>query len=82
ERYQAYDAAPAGVLTAVQKAVAAITEFIGQTPLPQDDPLLGFYFEALHFMRLAEQFGSHALFDVTLGDAGVSSAKTPPSTLC
>ncbi|MBV7501618.1 ATP-dependent DNA helicase [Achromobacter sp. ACM05] len=82
ERYQAYDAAPAGVLTAVQKAVAAITEFIGQTPLPQGDPLLGFYFEALHFMRLAEQFGSHALFDVTLGEAGVSSAKTPPSTLC
>ncbi|QVQ27760.1 ATP-dependent DNA helicase [Achromobacter deleyi] len=82
ERYQAYEAAPAGVLAAVQKAVAAITEYMGQSPLPQDDPLLGFYFEALHFMRLAEQFGPHALFDVTLSEAGVASAKTPPSTLC
>ncbi|KAG0920783.1 hypothetical protein G6F31_020581 [Rhizopus arrhizus] len=33
-------------------------------------------------MRLAEQFGSHALFAVTLSDVGVASAKTRPSTLC
>lgn len=82
ERYQAYEAAPAGVLAAVQKAVAAITEYMGQSPLAQDDPVLRFYFDALHFMRLAEQFGSHALFDATLAEAGVASAKTPPSTLC
>ena len=82
DAYQAYDAAPAGVLAAVQKAVAAITEYLGESPLAQDDPVLAFYFEALHFMRLAEQFGSHALFDVTRADGRGQGAKTPPSTLC
>ncbi|WP_445656654.1 helicase C-terminal domain-containing protein [Achromobacter sp. NCFB-sbj8-Ac1-l] len=82
EAYQAYDAAPAGVLAAVQKAVAAITDYLGESPLAQDDPVLAFYFEALHFMRLAEQFGSHALFDVTRADGRGQGAKTPPSTLC
>lgn len=82
EAYQAYDEAPAGVLAAVQKAVAAITDYLGESPLAQDDPVLAFYFEALHFMRLAEQFGPHALFDVTRVDARAQGAKTPPSTLC
>ncbi len=82
EAYQAYDAAPAGVLAAVQKAVTAITDYLGESPLAQDDPVLAFYFEALHFMRLAEQFGSHALFDVTRADGRGLSAKTPPSILC
>ncbi|CAB3625068.1 ATP-dependent DNA helicase [Achromobacter pestifer] len=82
ERYQAYDMVAPGVLTAVQKAVDAIMEYMGEAPLPQDDPVLAFYFEALQFMRLAEQFGSHALFDVTLSDVGVASAKTRPSVLC
>ena len=82
EAYQAYDAAPAVVLAAVQKAVTAITDYLGEAPLAQDDPVLAFYFEALHFMRLAEQFGSHALFDVTRADGRGQGAKTPPSTLC
>jgi len=82
ERYQAYEMVAPGVLTAVQKAVGAIMEHMAESPLPQDDPVLTFYFEALQFMRLAEQFGSHALFDVTLSDVGVASAKTRPSTLC
>ncbi|MCH1997400.1 ATP-dependent DNA helicase [Achromobacter xylosoxidans] len=82
EAYQAYDEAPAGVLAAVQKAVAAITDYLGEAPLAQDDPVLAFYFEALHFMRLAEQFGPHALFDVTRAEGGAWGARTPPSTLC
>ncbi|WP_447920240.1 helicase C-terminal domain-containing protein [Achromobacter aegrifaciens] len=82
ERYQAYDDVAAGVLAAVQKAVGAIMEHMAESPLPQDDPVLAFYFEALQFLRLAEQFGSHALFDVTLSDASAAGAKTPPSVLC
>ena len=70
------------MLAAVQKAVAAITDHMGLSPLAQDDPVLAFYFEALHFMRLAEQFGPHALFDVTVSAPGAAGAKTPPSTLC
>jgi len=80
--YQAYDAIPAGVLATVQKAVGAIAEHLGQTPLAQDDPLLLFYFEMLNFMRLAEQFGSHALFDATREPHLKPGAKTNPSVLC
>ncbi|MDH3064230.1 ATP-dependent DNA helicase [Achromobacter insolitus] len=82
ERYQAYDDVAAGVLAAVQKAVGAIMDHMAESPLPQDDPVLAFYFEALQFMRLAEQFGSHALFDVTLSDASAAGVKTRPSVLC
>ncbi len=82
ERYQAYDDVAAGVLAAVQKAVSAIMDHMAESPLPQDDPVLAFYFEALQFMRLAEQFGSHALFDVTLSDACAAGAKMRPSVLC
>ena len=53
EPYQAYDAPPAGVLAALQKATAAITEALAEMPLAQDDPVLAFHFEALHFQRLA-----------------------------
>lgn len=35
EAYQAYDEAPAGVLAAVQKAVAAITDYLGERRWPR-----------------------------------------------
>ena len=82
EPYQAYDAPPAGVLAALQKATAAITEALAEMPLAQDDPVLAFHFEALHFQRLAELYGPHALFDATLAQPGAAGAKTPLSTLC
>ncbi|OZI56272.1 ATP-dependent DNA helicase [Bordetella genomosp. 4] len=80
--YQAYDAVPAGLLAAVQKAIVAVAEHVGQAPLAQDDPLLLFYFEMLSFARLAEQFGPHALFDVTRDRRDDSDVPTSPSTLC
>ncbi|MVW80579.1 ATP-dependent DNA helicase [Bordetella sp. 02P26C-1] len=80
EHYQVYESVPAGVLAALQKAIATIGDHMGQTPLPQNDPLLQFYFEALQFMRLAEQFGSHAMFDVTQDPPG--RRDTLSSTLC
>lgn len=80
--YQRYDAVPAGILAALQNAVAAIAEHLGHAPLPQDDPLLRFYFDALHFIRLAEQFGSHALFDADQHAAGAAGPSAPASTLC
>lgn len=80
--YHAYEAVPAGVLAAAQKTVAVIAEHLGQTPLAQDDPLLLFYFELLGFTRLAEQFGSHALFDATQDPQHHGASTTRSSTLC
>ena len=70
------------MLAALQKATAAITEALAEMPLAQDDPVLAFHFEALHFQRLAELYGPHALFDATLAQPGAAGAKTPLSTLC
>ncbi|AHV93127.1 helicase C-terminal domain protein [Bordetella holmesii 30539] len=57
---------PAGVLAALQKLVQAVGDHQAQTAqaLPADDALLAFYFEALRFTRLAEQFGDHSLIDL------------------
>jgi len=79
--YAAYDAVAAGVLSALQKAISAISEYQAQTSLAQHDPLLQFYFEALHFTRLAELFGPHAVFDITLNAPPTSEVKRA-STLC
>ncbi|MFL6656666.1 MAG: helicase C-terminal domain-containing protein [Massilia sp.] len=75
---QAYEVMPAPsdkLLTALQGASATITEFMGEHPAPLDPALQRFYFDALHFARLAELFGEHSLFDATRADA-------KNSTLC
>lgn len=63
--YQAYDDCPDKLLFALQQAAAAIAEHLLESPAAGDSALQQFYFEALHFTRLAESFGTHSLFDVT-----------------
>lgn len=66
EDYTVHDSVPAGVLAALQKLVQAVADHQAQAAqaLPADDALLSFYFEALRFTRLAEQFGDHSLADL------------------
>ncbi|MGD9943595.1 MAG: ATP-dependent DNA helicase [Burkholderiaceae bacterium] len=84
--YQVYDEVPAALLGAVQRAAAAIADAHADSPLPPDDPVLAFHWEALQFTALAEQLGSHALFDVSLVSAAAplsaaaSSSAVPPSS--
>jgi len=66
EDYQTYPSMPDKVLKAVQQAVSSITDFIGEQPTAASDELQDFYFNAMHFCRLAEQFDDSSLFDVTL----------------
>lgn len=83
--YQAYDDVPAALLHALQRAVGAIADTMADQPLPPNDPVLAFYWEALQFTALAEQFGGHALFDVSLlppRRAPGGRSRTPASTLC
>ncbi|MHC5348245.1 ATP-dependent DNA helicase [Metapseudomonas furukawaii] len=65
EDYQAYETPPIGLLNALQGAVTAITDHLAEHPTALDIPLQDFYFEALQFGRLAEQFGPHSLFDLS-----------------
>jgi Rad3-related DNA helicase len=72
--YQAYEECPDGLLFALQQAAAAIAEHLAESPAEVDGALQQFYFEALGFTRLAESFGTHSLFDVTLSEGGRGAA--------
>mgnify|MGYP001074154995 CR=1 FL=1 len=80
--YQAYDDVPDALLGAVQRAVSAIAEAHTDRPMLPGDPVLTFYWDAQRFIALAEQLGSHALFDVSLMPARTGRRGTPASTLC
>jgi Rad3-related DNA helicase len=63
--YQVLPALPDKLLAALQAATSAINDHLTEQPGPLDPALQRFYFDALHFGRLAETFGEHSLFDVT-----------------
>ncbi|MDQ8034133.1 MAG: ATP-dependent DNA helicase [Bordetella sp.] len=67
--YAAHDMVPPNLREAAQRASTAFAEHFASGPAAPDDPLLGLYFTLLQFGRLAESFGSHALFDITRRDA-------------
>lgn len=64
--YRVIDAPPARFIAALQNAVAAITDYLTEQPAGLDGLLQRFYFDAMHFCRVAELFGGHSLFDLTL----------------
>lgn len=79
EQYRVLDEPPIKLLAALQKGVAAITDYLTEQPAALDSALQRFYFDAMHFCRVAELYGEHSLFDMTLrpGRRG-----TRLSTLC
>jgi DNA excision repair protein ERCC-2 len=66
ENYRVYPELPAPFLKVLGQALTQITDFLLANPTRMDGALQDFYFEALHFSRMAEAFGEHSLFDVTL----------------
>ncbi|SAK47928.1 ATP-dependent DNA helicase [Caballeronia ptereochthonis] len=79
--YMTYPEPPARLLTALGQAVSQMTEMLGEQPDVFTPETLRFYFDAVHFTRIAERFGSHSIFDITLGGAG-SSVKKRRAALC
>lgn len=65
--YEVAQEIPEKLLAALQGATTAITDFLAENPGPMEAALQGFYFDALHFIRLAESFGEHSLFDISAG---------------
>ncbi|WP_028602478.1 helicase C-terminal domain-containing protein [Ottowia thiooxydans] len=84
EDFKAYDVVPASLVGALQRTVSAIADAQADKPMMPGDPVLGFYWEAQHFVTLAEEFGVHALFDLSQSvHPGMEGrARTPVSTLC
>jgi Rad3-related DNA helicase len=65
--YQVLDGLPQKLLDSLQNATSAITEHFAEHAAgsPLEPALQEFYFDALHFLRLAESFGEHSIFDFT-----------------
>jgi DNA excision repair protein ERCC-2 len=80
---------PAAFRNALQTMIAATSELLAENQSDPRHPILDFYFDALHFSRLAESFEAHSLFDITtLGAADTPDAahlptpRRPGRTLC
>jgi DNA excision repair protein ERCC-2 len=67
--YEAGDEIPERFLRTLQAANTAMAEYFAETPDASQGPLQRFFFDALHFARLAEAFGDHSVFERTLGAA-------------
>jgi len=80
--YHVVEEIPLDFLKNLQQAITVVTEFLVANPTRQDAELQAFYFEALHFARMAESFGSHSMFDITLHDAVHENALLVPSNGC
>ena len=73
ELYAAYDEVPEGFLSALERAVAAITELVAERPEMLATEVEEFYFEAMSFCNLAASLDTDTLFDIS---------KVEQSTLC
>jgi len=57
---------PAGFMAALQTVCAAIGDHLAEHPQDgADGPLVRWWFDALHFARVAERFGDHSFADLT-----------------
>lgn len=66
EPYKVHLQLPAKLIGALQQAIGAITDYLGEQPSAPDPALQRAYFEAMHFCRIAELYGEHSLFDCSL----------------
>ncbi|NIE64010.1 ATP-dependent DNA helicase [Burkholderia sp. Ax-1719] len=78
--WRASDALPDGLVPALGDVIAAIGDQLAEPALVRDAELERFYFDALHFVRLAERFDEQSMFDVT--PIAGTQAKRTRSTLC
>ncbi|MEZ4601009.1 MAG: ATP-dependent DNA helicase [Syntrophotaleaceae bacterium] len=70
EEYRVYETTPAKLLGALQKFIAAITDYLDQNAFDLDSGLRDFYFDAMHFCRMAELLDAHSLFDIRVSPGG------------
>jgi DNA excision repair protein ERCC-2 len=79
ESYRVHADVPAKFLQALQQATSAISDDLLAHPTRVDAGLQQFYFDALHFSRMAASFGAHSLFDST---RAVPAGARSSSQLC
>ncbi|WP_069268177.1 ATP-dependent DNA helicase [Paraburkholderia nodosa] len=77
--WRASDTLPEGLVAALGDVIGAIGDQLAEPALVRDPELERFYFDALHFTRIAERFDTHSLFDVT--PLAHQNARRPRSTI-
>ena len=82
DTYQVYDDVPGKLLQAAQNLIGAVTDQLADAPLSIDETSLRFFFDAMHFVTLAEQFGEHSIFDITLSADRYAPRDETSATLC
>ncbi|CAB3693705.1 ATP-dependent DNA helicase [Paraburkholderia rhynchosiae] len=80
--YQVYADVPGKLLSAAQNLIGAVTDQLAEAPLSIDEASLRFFFDAMHFVALAEQFGEHSIFDIALTADRHASRNQSNCTLC
>lgn len=71
EAYQVYDEVPQAFRGALQQTASAILDHLADHPAGIAPSLQDFFFEVLHFSRMAELLDDHSLFDITdTGESG------------
>jgi len=70
EDYKVHDEVPQAFCGALQQTANAILDHLADHPSGIDARLQNFFFEVLHFSRMAELLGEHSLFDITQGEGG------------
>lgn len=81
EPYRAHADLPTKLTGALQQAIGAINDYLGEHPTGLDPSLQKAYFDAMHFYRLGEVFGNHSLFDCSLLPTRRQGG-SPSSVLC
>ena len=80
--YRVVEEIPVSFLKDLQQVITVVTDFLVANPTRLDAELQSFYFEALHFARMAESFGSHSMFDITLHDTVFENTLLPSRSGC
>ncbi|MES2189977.1 MAG: ATP-dependent DNA helicase [Pseudomonadota bacterium] len=86
EQWLVHEELPADFLKSLQQTITTVTDFLVANPTRVDGDLQAFYFEALHFSRMADTFAAHSMFDITLDDesqaeSGIFSGRHGCATL-
>lgn len=63
--YRSYDHPPSALMDAIQHCVGVMGDYFAEQPVAMSDELQRFYFDLTHFIRVAELFDQHFLFDVS-----------------
>jgi len=80
--YQIYPEIPEKFIMSLQQTCGAIADYLVLHTSAAAAEFQRFYFAAQLFIRLAESFGNHSLFDITLNSRQKSNAGRPHASLC